>query len=112
MWRRRQLEESPQKWAAASVTEEAGGEGCLLAGGKEANVPQTSGPETGVGDRARVRRVSARTQIRLKNGPGMGRPRTKNGRASVWVGALGRLFCLHRPKQTAADEMGALLELL
>ena len=33
MWRRRQLEESPQKWAAASVTEEVGGEGCLLAGG-------------------------------------------------------------------------------
>ena len=69
-----------------------------------------AGPGTGVGDRARARRVSAPTQIMLKYGPGMGLLRTKNGRASVWVSALGRLFCPRRPKQTAADEMGRPIE--
>ena len=32
--------------------------------------------------------------------------RTKSGRASVWVGALSRLFCSHRPKLTRTDEIG------
>ena len=44
---------------------------------RQANVPPTSGPGGGEGERARVCLVFAPTQIRLKNGPGMGRPRTR-----------------------------------
>ena len=69
------------------------------------------GPGEGEGECARVRRVSALTQIRLKNWQGMGRPRTKSGRASVWLGALGRFLCPCRPKRTAADEMGRPIEI-
>ena len=50
------------------------------------------------------------TQIRLKNGPGMGQQADESGRASVWVGALGRLFSPRRPKRTVADEMDRSIE--
>ena len=36
---------SPQKWAVASVTEEAGARVASWLGRGKANVPQTSGPE-------------------------------------------------------------------
>ena len=56
-----------------------GGRGLLVGGGEGRPMyHKRAGPGTGVGEQARVRRVSAPTQIRLKNGPGMGRPRTKN----------------------------------
>ena len=57
-----------------------------------------------------VRLVSAPTQIRLKNASGMGQQADESGRASVWVGALGRIFCPRRPKRTQADEMGRPIE--
>lgn len=57
--------------------------------------------------RAGVRAVSAPTQTRPKFGPEMGRGRTKNGRLSVCVGALGRDFCPFRPKRTRGQNASA-----
>ena len=61
-------------------------------------------------EHARIRLVSAPTQIMLKNEPGIDRQADESGRASVWIRVLGRLFCPHRPKRTAADEMGRPIE--
>ena len=71
---------------------------------------QPAGPARKEGECACVRLVSVPTQIRLKNGPGMDREADESGRASVWVGALGWLFCPRRSKRTAADEMGRPIE--